>query len=419
MVKEKETLYSISKRYLVPVNELQSFNQLKNSSIKPGDILRIPLKKETVKQVEIRSVEPLKPIRKVDDDLLFKKKQLVRVAILLPFGLDDPESNSTLKSLATEFYMGVELAADSLSKMGIDAVFQIIDVPMDTLKLLSVLKKPELKQMDLIIGPFSPQGADIVGKWCKANKIRMVCPSSVNSSILKGNPYVYAAVSSDITQQRILAKYALKTFKNDQIFVVNTGIARDKELLDAFRTRFLELSKTNGNIKLTEIKASDVGTYIKKNANTVFVVPTRDKVAATKFMNAIHKSNAKSGSGTITVLGTKEWAAFDDISGYFKNKYSVQWASSSDLNYLLPETQALLRLYRSKFKADMNRIGAHGFDITNYFVQTLLQQDTVPNGVMNAFDMEQVDTGSGFENNQCFIMKHIDYVLVREEILHE
>jgi hypothetical protein len=181
----------------------------------------------------------------------------------------------------------------------------------------------------------------------------------------------------------------------------------------------MELSKTNGNVKLIEIKAADVATYIRKNGNTVFIVPTRDKVAANKFVLAVHKSSAKAGDGAITIIGTKDWAGFDDISGYYKTKYAISWAASSDLNYTLEQAKQMGRLYRNKYKADLNKYAAQGFDVFYYFVQTLLNNQEVKEQVVNAFNMSTVAAGSGFENNQCFILKHVDYELIRVGIYHE
>lgn len=420
-VTDTETLYSISKRFMIPVADLQTINQLKTTKIKPGDVLKIPIKKEKAKAIEIRKVEPVKEVvKKVDEELLFKKKDEYLIAVMLPFYLDGGEGASTsLKNLATEFYMGMELAIDSLEKLGFKAKIHVYDAKNDSASVLSLLKKPEMKQMDLVFGPLFPQGADIVGTWCKANKIRMVCPSACNTTLLKDNQFVYAAVTSDVTQQRILAKYTLDNHKNDQIVLVNTGIAKDKELYDAFRNRFLELSNAKDNVKLIEIKTEELAAYIKKGGNTVFVVPTRDKGSATKFMNTLQKSSDKSGSGTISVFGTKDWSGFDDITGYQKNKFNLHWATSSDLNYTLPETKRLLRKYRSSYKADMSRYGAHGFDVVYYFSSSLLMQKKAIQGVINAFDMEQVSPGNGYENNQCFIVKHADYEVVRVGLVHE
>lgn len=416
-VLDHETLYSISKRFMVPVEELQKFNKLKNTNIKPGQVLNIPLKKEQVKQVEVRPVTPVEVVKQVDEELLFKKKDEYNIALMLPFYLDGGEAR--FKDVATEFYMGVEMAIDSLEKMGFKANLYVYDAKNDSAVIMSILKKPEMKQMDLIFGPLIPQGADLVANWCKKNGIRMVCPSASNSAILQNNPYVYAAVPTDVTLQRILARYTIENHAKDQIVLVNTGVAKDKDLYDAYRERFIELSKTKGNIKLIEIKTDDLAAYIRKNGNTVFVVPTRDKGAAMKFMGALQKSGSKAGSGSISVFGTKDWANFEDIRGVTKNKFNLHWASANDLNYNLPETKKMLRQFRRKFKCDMSKYSAHGFDVMYHFATTLLMDKPNTAGVINNFDLQQVGEGNGFENNQAYILKHVDFELERVGSLHE
>lgn len=419
VVKDNETMYSISKRFMVPVANLTSFNQLKSTKIKEGDTLLIPLKKEKISQAELHEVPTIsEPPHPVDTELLFKKKEKYVIGVLLPFDLDSKGSNS-LKTVATEFYMGLQLAVDSLEKEGFNATVKIIDFPSDSVGIITELKKPEYKKMDMIIGPLLPQNADIVGDFCKLNKIRMICPAAVNASLLKNNPYVYAAVSSDITQQRILAAYAVKEFASYQIVLVNTGVKKDQELYDAFRLRFLELAKTNGNLKLIEVKATDFTTFIRKNGNTLFVVPTRDKVAASKFMGTLYKINGKATTGAVVVFGTKEWGTFDEISGFLKTKYALHWATSSDLNYTLEETKTVVKQYRLKYKSDMNKVAVQGFDVMHYFVSTLLLEEKVAQEVANDFDMKPVSNGAGYENRQCFIVKHEDYQLIRMGVFHE
>lgn len=418
-VKAGETLYTISKRFMVPVNDLQKFNNLKSASIKSGDVLRIPLKKENVKQVQIREVQPKEEVRKVDEELIFKSKAKYNIAVLLSFGLNDKSANTALKNLATEFYMGVELAADSLEKLGFDATIKVIDIPLDSVGILKVLNTAEMKGMDLVFGPLVPQSADVVGRWCGQQKIRMVCPSACNSSLLKNNPYIYASVTSDMTQQEVLAKYTIDKFKTAQIILVNPGNSKDQELFDAYRKRFMELSKKNGNIKLIDAKTSDFTTFIRKNGESVVIFPSRDKGKVISFINALHKAVGKSPNADVTVFGTKEWGGFDDISGYYKTRYKITWTSSSDLNYSLPDTQTLLRLYRKKFHTDMNKAGAQGFDVVYYFAKTLLMKEKVESEVINAFDLKAALPGSGYENHACFILKHEDYELIRVGVFYE
>jgi LysM repeat protein len=418
-VKPSETLYTISKRFMVPVNDLQKFNNLKSSNIKAGDIIRVPLKKENVKPVPVRQIQPKEEVRKVDQDLIFKSKSKYNIAVLLSFGLNDKSGNTALKNLATEFYMGVELAADSLEKLGFDATIKIIDLPLDSVGIMKILNTSEMKGMDLIFGPLVPQSADVVGRWCGQQKIRMVCPSACNSSLLKNNPYIYASVATDMTQQEVLAKYTIDKYKTAQIILINPGNTKDQELFDAYRKRFVELSKKNGNVKLIEAKLSDFTTFIRKSGESVVVFPSRDKGSVLNFINTLHKAIGKSPNADVTVFGLKEWGGFDDIAGYYKSKYKITWASSSDLNYSLPETQALLRLYRTKYRADMNKAGAHGFDVVYYFTKTLLMKEEVSNEVINSFDLKAVESGGGYENQSCFILKHEDYELIRVGVFYE
>lgn len=417
-VKESETFYSISKRFMVPVSTLQEVNGLKSTKIKPGDILKIPLKKENVKQIPVREVEPIKPERKIDQELIFKPKSAYQIAVLLSFDLKN-NANKSLQNLATEFYMGVELAIDSLEKLGFKATVNVIDLPADSLGIYKLLVGPSISNADLVFGPLVPASADIVGRWCAKKGIPMVCPSQCNASLLKGNPLIFAAVSSDITQQKVLARYTFENYKSSQIILVNPGNTKDAELYNAFRNHFLELSKKGGNIKLVEAKATDFTTFIRKNGDNVIVYPTRDKGAALKFIDLLHKSVGKSTTANVTVLGTKEWGAFDDINGYYKNKYSITWASSSDLNYTLPEVKTLGYLYRSKYKADLTKAGAHGFDVFYYFCKTILMQELVSSETINAFDLKEVEKGSGKENSACFIVKHVDYQLTRIGVFYE
>lgn len=417
-VKDKETLYTISKRFMVPVSDLQNFNSLKSTNIKAGDVLRIPLKKESVKQVEVREVKPVREHKKIDEELIFKPKSKYNIAVLLSFGLND-KSNTALKNLATEFYMGVELAIDSLERKGFSANVKVIDIPLDSVGIMKVLNGAEMKTMDLVFAPLVPNSADIVGKWCKLQKIRMVCPSACNTALLKDNPFVYSSIATDMTQLEILAKYSFEQYKNAQIVLINPGNGKDKELYDAYRKKFMALSKQSSNLKLIEATSSDFSTFIRKTGETVLVYPSRDKGSVLTFINNLHKAAGKYSAADITVLGVKEWGGYDDISGYYKTRYHITWASTNDLNYSLPDTKTLLRLFRIKYRTDMSKVSAHGFDVFYYFTTTLLMKEKVDTEVINAFDMREIAPGSGYENQSSFILKHEDYELIRIGVFNE
>lgn len=406
-VLDHETLYSISKRFMVPIEEIQKANNLKSTKIKPGDTILIPVKKEKITPVAIRKVEPVREA-KVDEDILFKKKSKYTVVLFLPFNLD--RGKDAVTSIATEFLMGAQLALDSLEKLGLYADVHVIDVPSDTTKFKQVFSRAEVKNADLIIGPFLGNPVKITARWCKANKIQMVNPLISETEVLLGNQYVSNAATSDITLIEGLAEFTNKNYGQAQVVLVKTP-EKDNDLYQAYRKRFMDLAAKGNKQKLIEISPADLATYIKKTGTTVVVFPTRDKVAATKLVNSLAKSNGKT-SADIVLMGTKEWVGFDDIKAFYKNRFQFHYASSNDLNYAYPETQKLLRLYRKAYNADMSKYGAQGFDVAYYFLATKLLDKKVTKGVMNDMRMRSTGPGNGQENKSYFILKQVNYEII-------
>ncbi|MDD2983427.1 MAG: LysM peptidoglycan-binding domain-containing protein [Crocinitomicaceae bacterium] len=414
-VLEFETMYSISKRFMVSVEDLQQFNGMKNQKIRKGDVLKIPLKKEKYTQVEVREIKK-EPIRKVDEELIFKSKNEYLVLMVLPFNLD--KAKDGLSNIALEFYMGAEIALDSLQKLGLTARIEVIDGSVDTTKLKSILNKKEFYKADLVIGPFLGNSIEFMSAWCKVNQIRMISPVIAQTDILKGNPYVYNAVTSDITLIKSAAKYIVKKHDKDQVILVKVG-AKDEELYQAFRQQFMKLTNEGSKQKLIEVNIADLGTYIRKGVNTTFVVPSRDKATSMKFMTEMNKVASKAGAGSITVFGTKEWGNFDDIKSYMKNKYSLHFASANDFNYSYPETKNLTSLYRSKYNADLSKYSTQGFDVTFYFINKMLMGQDPKDGVMNSIRLQNLKDGNGQENKASFILKQEDYEIIKMDLINE
>jgi LysM repeat protein len=408
-VLDHETMYSISKRFMVSVEELQKVNGLKSTKIKPGETIKIPIKKEKISKVEIRQVEKVVD-KKVDEELIFKSKSEYNILILLPFSLDKNPDGIT--GISTEFLMGAQVALDSLEGLGLNANVQILDVGVDTAKMKSMLNQKEFKDVDLIIGPLMGKNLDIVARWCNVNKVRMISPVTAQTEILKNNPYTIDAVTSDITLMQGIAKYIVENNSRDQIVLVKTG-AKDDDLYQAFRKKFMSLSAASSKQKLIEIDMLDLGTHIRKGGNTIFIVPSRDKIVATKFINALNKVASKAGTGTIAFYGMKEWVNFDDIKSFYKNKYQFHFASSNDFNYTYEETKSLMKEFRKAYNSDLSKYGAQGFDITFYFIQSLLMDIKPKAGVMNDIKIAATSPGNGQENKACFILKQVDYEIIK------
>lgn len=407
-----ETMYSISKRFMVPVEDIQAVSGLKNNRIKPGDVIKIPVKNEKLVKLEVREVKQIET-KKIDSTLLFKKRDEYTIAILLPFFLDKESGYSqNVSDLSTEFYMGAKLALDSLKNSGLNAKVYVYDTKNDSTEIKSILKKPEFSRMDMIIGPLFPDKMVIVAKWCKEKKVKFVCPVAANTELLKDNPYAFSSIPSDVTLIEGAANYLLNKNSKEQLVVIKPVIEKDLLLYDRFRSAFLNLPYKGNRQKLIETSLQDFKTFIKKGGNTTFVVPFTDEASSKKFMNALIASSSNV-SGEITVFGTKEWLAFDDINGAYKNKYNFHFSAPNDFNYSYESTKQLAKLFRRTYTADMSKMSVQGYDVVLYFCTKYLLNKEPGAGVMSNFNLVQKGAGNGFENNNSFIMKQQDYEIIK------
>ena len=391
IVLDHENLYSISKRYMVSTAELQRFNGLKNTKIKPGDRLVIPLKKEKIETVIIRQVLPKKDVL-VEKPIEFPSKNTYNVALLLPLYLDRTEGYSEqLANFATEFYMGAKLALDSLESLGLHANVYIFDVKSDSASAKKIVEKDEFLDMDMVIGPFSMEGALIVSRWCKENEVRMVCPISLPTALIQNNRFITLSVPSEATQQSDLALFALKNSEAEQFILIKPTGEKDQIAYSSFRNAFTTAPFIGNRPKLIEASLENFTSFMKKGVKVILVFPTNEKLPALKFTNSLKSADQRFDSENIFIYGTKEWSNFDDVKPHFKNKYHFHFSSPNDLNYKYLQTEDLHRKYRSTYNSDMTKMAVQGFDVLYYFISDLLLNKKSENQIMNSFEM--IDSG--------------------------
>jgi len=140
-VLDNETLYSISKRYMVSTDTIQKLNNLTGAKVKKGDVLLIPVKKVNYQVIEKEIVHlNSDPIIPTDTNNISVREDVYTVALLLPLmlNLNDAEMGKPLKldqirelypltKMAFEFYQGFVFAADSLQMAGLSVEIYVYD----------------------------------------------------------------------------------------------------------------------------------------------------------------------------------------------------------------------------------------------------------------------------------------------------
>ena len=121
-------------------------------------------------------------------------------------------------------YEGILIGIDSLRKKGITVIVHPYDIDKDVALLQKILNYPELKSMDLIIGPLFPMLIPYVTAFGEANKIPVVNPISVNSKVVE-------KTTMTLLFQPALEAVAgqVSTFAKDQ-FIYRKNVAKDDDL---------------------------------------------------------------------------------------------------------------------------------------------------------------------------------------------
>jgi LysM repeat protein/ABC-type branched-subunit amino acid transport system substrate-binding protein len=398
-VNQGETLYSISKRYMVSSEKLQKLNNITPVQLKTGMILKIPLKRELVASaIKIKAIDSLTVLNKVDSTLLFpSKKGPWKIAMFLPFYLgNSKKAPASVVSASTEFYMGAKMAIDQI---GSSTELYVYDYMNDTVDVASILKRPEFSSMDMIFAPLDVGEALVVANWCQNNNVPFVTTVPKANRLISNNPMAHFGIPSDAHMLKMLARHAIKTFSSKQVILVKSNQSVDQSNYDAFRSVYYS-DENPTNIKLIEATTKDFGQYLQKNPSSVVVFASNEKNEVTEFINLL-----KPYSG-VTLFGHKDWLKYGDAVASARGKYNLHFVNYNtpfpSFNYHDAGVKSLHRTYRDYYNADITGMVIYGYDVAKYFTSYILLRKEA-NGVIMDFDLKPNFETGGFENVKCYI----------------
>ena len=146
-----------------------------------------------------------------------QKKDTYNVAVFFPFMKNElgDERNVRSNQFVLDTYEGIELAVQQLNEQGQKINLYAYDTQRDSATTAGILTKPEIRQMDLIIGPLYPATSKLVSAFTYKHKINMLNPLSSNSEVIGGNPMSFLFKPTVETQAKAAATYASEAFKEN------------------------------------------------------------------------------------------------------------------------------------------------------------------------------------------------------------
>ena len=401
-VQSQESLYTISKRYMVSINDLIELNNLKTSKISPNDVLKIKLKEENKGDIEQRNVPPSQKTETIQFPSLKDKKSL-SVALFLPFNLESrSDVNKSISNAAIEYYMGAKLAIDSLSDLGFKAEFFIYDYFDKTKSLQTILEQKSFLSTDLIIAPLHQKEAEIVAEWALKNNVKMIY-SVTFSNFLFENKNAYAMVTNNNILLEKLAVEMITTKKDQQLVLVKSGNAADDLMYQHFLSAFRAEVALNYNSKIIEANYDNYKLFTKNGRSTCFIFLSNEKEKVIALLNHCKENEL------FQVVGLKEWIEFKEINSEIKNKFSFYYMAPSYFSYNDPALKTFHKLYRKKYNADLTKMACLGYDVVYNACKYFMTDEVALRGLISNFSFVENPDGKGFQNTGCFLLKFEDF----------
>lgn len=472
-VEAGQTLYSIAKLHNTTVDKIKEFNPELKDGLKGGQSIKIPLPpKQDAVTNKTATVEKntnatnattgkttpaviLGPLDSLSNAMLEEKelfpektvpktlykgavKKEYHVALFLPFNaeeanqidagrvIDGHEQLPSKTMIALPFYEGFVLAIDSLKKQNVNAKIYVYDIDdKDSLNIVSLLKKSELKTMDLIIGPLYGSSFMPIAKFAKDNSIPIVSPFTQINKILFDNLFVCKMLPSAAMQIELMTNYVIDSFHTQNLILVNNGNPKEVTFFNTFKkiaNRGLLKAGHLATDTIHEAKSvSQIESMLSTTKTNVIILPSNNQSYVTETISKLY-TIADKDKHKFAVFGLQSWSGYDNLDFVYLNKLNVHLPSNSFIDYQNVFTKKFIQDYRDKFKTEPELYAFQGYDIGYYFISCLQKYgssflnnivDNKSKGLEVDFNFMQYPLDSGFENKFVYILKYEDNKLVK------
>ena len=434
-VQKKETIFSLSKKYGLSMNEIIKANPgIQIDKLKRRSILIIPLRKKNVVKNEVDVVvESLKndsinlSDSKLNDLTKEKFKKIdFELAFLAPFKLntvvldsvEETEKNLSevnLTTISINFYNGLSYAVEELKDLGINVNVSIYDTEND-LNKINELKSLDLKKFDLIIGPFISRNFN---KFNSDNTSLIVSPLVENGISVKENVIITTSNNS---------------LKSSRVFdIIDSEIAL---IEDQCAIIISDLENISSKSKL--IKRFPNAEVINIDEENLFVDPEiTDSLMGVNKQNWVFLETSKTNviSSVSSLLNSqnnyeRKIRLFSTVSSENYENSNISLEKLGNLNFIYPsnskpstsfEYNNFYERFIEKFGNEPDRISIKARDITYDLILRIAVfkkfENSLPYGettyFQNKFDYTFKD--NFYRNRSFFILRHRDLEILEIE----
>ena len=434
-VKRKETLFSISQKYDVSVNDILEFNpKLRDTRLRRRSTILIPVfnsVKETI-TVNKDSIETFYNISKLDS-VYFKKRRKnnqLNVSVLLPFrsatinydSIKEVESlfeDRNLYTIALDFYSGILYAVEDLKKLNILVKLNVFDTENSVNKILEISNNTQIINSDLVIGPLIPRNFETLSNLEFLESIPKVFPlSTIPIKIIKG--VVLAVTPRNLLRETMLDYLDKKIDRDENIVIIADSL---NEEIDNRLTKIFPNS--------IKIKPEFEGYILPELLDSLLVDSLPNKVIIeseifTLISSVISQLNSQiTSERDVRLYTTYRGNQYDDPSINIKDLGNLGFTYTSISKKINNDSISQFESnYINLFGSFPNKDVIRGYDVAKDIILRVLIDNNLNKTVK--YDEQlyteskfsyKIDSLGGLYNSAIYILKHKDYDI--EEIIDQ
>jgi LysM repeat protein len=411
-IQAKETLYSVSRMYQMKGEDILDVNPgLSLETFTIGKIIRIPTNRVTTPMtgpsedyIQTVTNALLSPSTKTET------LKAIQVALLIPF---------TTGNRMVEYYEGFLLALEEVKKKGISVNLQVYDIGSDTGTLSSILQKPSMGNVNLIIGGLSDQQIKLISGFSSENNIPYVIPFTSKSDELLS----YSSVYQINTAQSYLYSKASAAFcnkyKDSNIIFYIPGTSGNK--MDFIKTVQKDLTAKNRAYQVMnneKLFYSDILPFLDATKNNVIIPADDGSEALSKLITPLRSVVELKPQISVSLFGYPAWQVsgaeyLNDFFSLNATFYSIFYADPTSSKF-----KSFYNNYQRWFSKEMintyPKYGLLGYDTGMFFIQLLhkygVSYDANINklnysGIQTDFYFERINNWGGWINTNLYFVE--------------
>jgi ABC-type branched-subunit amino acid transport system substrate-binding protein len=412
-----DNFYQLKLKFGVDEEELLRINPDLKEGLKAGKIILIPVKSKAEPVVKEAPVH-VAPTKEIPLPQKGPGRNL-NVGLFLPISAAVTDSlKPTAKTLSfLAFYQGVLLAVDQQVKNGLKIKLFVYDTEKSSSSVETLVKKPEMSSLDLIIGPVYPEVQRAVSELSERNKIPMVSPLSSDDRYTRTNPWFFQVNPVKKLRLETTADYILKEFSKEKIILLAEDNRSSETRL--IHDRLNQKLSDHGGVKV-QVTTYDIWakglegleSQLIADKPNVLVMAETNEVQVSVAMNRLTLLSKKF---PLILIGIQEFTRMPSIEIENLHDVNLRFLTTSYVNYQLPSIIQFADNFRTEFGTEPSSYAFQGYDEATFFLNAMhktgeLGHGTVPDGnsglLQATYHFTKTSDSGGYTNDAFTVVEY-------------